>query len=50
MTAISISWSKELENVGIITSSLGPTIQFGDLLNNIGSFGASEFVSFAWAL
>ena len=48
--AISISWSKELENLGMTMLSYGPIIQFGDLLNTIGSFGASEFVSSAWAL
>ena len=37
--------SKELENLGIMISSLGPIIECGDLLNTIGSFGASEFVS-----
>ena len=48
--AISTSWSKDFEFFGIKILSFGPTIQFGDLLKTIGSFGASEFVSSAWAL
>ena len=36
-------------SLGYMTSSSGPTMQLGALLNRIGSVGISWLVSFAWS-
>jgi hypothetical protein len=47
--ASSTSQSVFFEFFGMITSSLGPTMQFGALLNRIGSAGIGAPVSAAWS-
>jgi len=47
--ASSTSQSVLVEPFGMMTSSFGPTMQFGALLKRIGSFGISAPVSAAWS-